>query len=53
MKDKSNSHVVASNGLKLETRLRKGEKFSQRNIHYGDGAKYMSYIKVWCLFSAS
>lgn len=46
MKDKCKSPVAASNGLKVVTRTRKRVKFSKLNIHYGDGAKYMSYIKI-------
>ena len=51
MKDKCKRPVAASNGLKVVTRTRKRVKFSKLNIHYGDGAKYMSYIKVWCSFN--
>ena len=53
MKVKCKSPVVASNGLKVETGARKKVKFSKNNIHYGDGAKYMSFIKVWCSFNVS
>ncbi|CAA2991758.1 Hypothetical predicted protein [Olea europaea subsp. europaea] len=36
----------SSNGLKAVERPKKGEKLQNRNIQHGDGAKYMSYIKV-------
>lgn len=36
----------SSDGLKVVSRHRKAEKLHKRNIHCGDGAKYMSYIKV-------
>ncbi|KAL1820157.1 uncharacterized protein LOC108219114 isoform X1 [Daucus carota subsp. sativus] len=39
-------HDDASDGLKVVARKRKGEKIQMRNVQSGDGAKYMSYIKV-------
>lgn len=39
-------HDNASDGLKVVARKRKGEKIQKRNVQSGDGAKYMSYIKV-------
>ncbi|KAA8530052.1 hypothetical protein F0562_004761 [Nyssa sinensis] len=36
----------SSDGLKVVARPRRGEKPHKRNIQRGDGAKYMSYIKV-------
>ncbi|KAL2529317.1 hypothetical protein Fot_21918 [Forsythia ovata] len=36
----------SSNSLKAVERPKKGEKLQKRNIQHGDGAKYMSYIKV-------
>ncbi|XP_057982541.1 uncharacterized protein LOC131167714 isoform X3 [Malania oleifera] len=46
MKEKSGSSLVASDGLQLVARPRKGEKLHKRNIGCNDGAKYMSYIKI-------
>lgn len=39
-------HDIASDGLNVVPRKRKGEKIQKRNVQSGDGAKYMSYIKV-------
>lgn len=39
-------HDNASDSLKVVARKRKGEKIQKRNVQSGDGAKYMSYIKV-------
>ncbi|KAK1361279.1 putative nuclear factor related to kappa-B-binding protein [Heracleum sosnowskyi] len=39
-------HENASEGLKVVARKRKGEKIQKCNVQSGDGAKYMSYIKV-------
>lgn len=36
----------SSDGHKVVARLRKGERLRKRNVECGDGAKYMSYIKV-------
>ncbi|KAK4392819.1 hypothetical protein Sango_1752700 [Sesamum angolense] len=36
----------SSSGLKVTAGSKKGEKPQKRNIHNGDGTKYMSYIKV-------
>ncbi|CAI9777225.1 unnamed protein product [Fraxinus pennsylvanica] len=36
----------SSNGLKAVEWPKKGEKLQKRNIQHGDGAKYMSYIKI-------
>ncbi|KAL3813942.1 hypothetical protein ACJIZ3_015210 [Penstemon smallii] len=37
---------TSSGELKVVAIPRKGEKLQKRNFQYGDGAKYMSYIKV-------
>ncbi|KAL8134496.1 hypothetical protein AgCh_009500 [Apium graveolens] len=39
-------HDKTLDGLKMVARKRKGEKIQKRNVQSGDGAKYMSYIKV-------
>ena len=36
----------SSDGLKGIAKPKKVEKLQKRNIQFGDGAKYMSYIKV-------
>ncbi|KAL3526245.1 hypothetical protein ACH5RR_010901 [Cinchona calisaya] len=36
----------SSDGMKVVAKLKNGEKLQKRNIQLGDGAKYMSYIKV-------
>ncbi|KAK4417958.1 hypothetical protein Salat_2208500 [Sesamum alatum] len=36
----------SASGLKVTAGCKKGEKPQKRNIHNGDGTKYMSYIKV-------
>lgn len=41
-------HDNASDGLKVVARQRKGENIQKCNVQSGDGAKYMSYIKVIC-----
>lgn len=35
-----------SDGMKVDVKPKKGEKLQKHNIQLGDGAKYMSYIKV-------
>lgn len=37
----------SSDGVNVVARAKKGEKLCKRNIQRGDGAKYMSYIKVF------
>lgn len=38
--------IFSDDGMKVVVKSKKGEKLQKHNIQLGDGAKYMSYIKV-------
>ncbi|GAB4847374.1 hypothetical protein Ancab_026432 [Ancistrocladus abbreviatus] len=45
-KGKVEKPEVSSDEPKSVSRSKKGEKLQKANINYGDGAKYMSYVKI-------
>ncbi|GAB4848621.1 hypothetical protein Ancab_003327 [Ancistrocladus abbreviatus] len=45
-KDKTEKSEVSSDELKSVSRTKKGERLQKDNFNCGDGAKYMSYVKI-------